>query len=176
MGRANCERYLIKALLTVYSKASCHINEEFNDAGKGMCETFSDCRGERSCIDNKCIGDANCEKYIVKINKSSVLLNDKKSKKKRKLFNLLSLFKRQKPRAPNSFKKKKLAKKYTYMYETTYKDYLWKGMMVNKKMVENYLRYIQSDDSRFFGFSAKMNRAVYCKSDFCYKPSVNIFS
>lgn len=37
MGMTACDRFLIKQVLTVYSKASCHIDESLNDAGDGRC-------------------------------------------------------------------------------------------------------------------------------------------
>ena len=70
MGQANCDRFLIKSILTQYSKASCHIDEDLNDGGKGICESVHECMGERSCTKNRCEGASNCERYVVKIHKS----------------------------------------------------------------------------------------------------------
>lgn len=61
------------------------------------------------------------------------------------------------------------------MYETTYNDFLWNDLLVNPKMVENYLNFIQSDNYRFTGFTAEMNVPLYCKSDFCADSNVKIF-
>lgn len=55
------------------------------------------------------------------------------------------------------------------MYETTYRDFLWNGRMVNKDMVENYLRFLQTDQYKLFGMKANYNLSLYCKADFCSK-------
>ena len=72
--------------------------------------------------------------------------------------------------------KQELRKKYAYMYETTFNDFYWNGMMVNHEMIENYLHYIQSEPYFLFGFAADENREVYCKADFCARSGVEVFS
>ena len=74
--------------MTYYSKASCHIKEELNDNGNGSCLTFRECRGERSCVNNKCIGEDNCNKYIIKIRKTHKFLKSKKGRKMSKIIDL----------------------------------------------------------------------------------------
>lgn len=98
MGRANCDRYLIKSVLTLYSKASCHIDEKLNDAGEGMCQNYLECKGERSCVENTCVGDHNCEKYIIEVNKNHRLYK----KNGRGLYKILDFQRTQSSRLPTT--------------------------------------------------------------------------
>lgn len=41
------------------------------------------------------------------------------------------------------------------MYETTFEDFQWKGLMVNPSMIENYLHFIQSENYKLFGLAAE---------------------